>query len=201
MDDAIDEMQSTARAITFYEVAEFEPEIRDMAAIIINCAGLLAEALPLLRNIHANAARLHELIGRLVRLEGQADDIHDVGVVHGGFKAIVWQGLAKTSSAIVLSQVLGLLVSMLLILVTSWMFVRSRAATAETIFKRLHLVSVAAYSLGYGANDAQRTMGVIAVLLCFQGRLGGHFHVPGWVVLDRDTAIGLDKLSGGWKII
>src|ERR1700709_1097307 len=115
----------------------------------------------------------HALIGGLV----------GAGTMHGGFKAVVWQGLLKTSSAIVLSPVLGLAVSMLLILLTSWMFMRSRAATAETVFKRLHLVSAAAYSLGHGANDAQKTMGVIAVLLYSQGRLGGHFHVPGWVVL------------------
>ena len=133
----------------------------------------------------------HALIGGLV----------GAGLVHGGFKAIVWQGLAKTTSAIVLSPVLGLAVSMLLILITSWLFVRSRAAAAETIFKRLHLVSAAAYSLGHGANDAQKTMGVIAVLLYSQGRLGGHFHVPGWVVLSCYTAMGLGTLSGGWKII
>lgn len=133
----------------------------------------------------------HALIGGLV----------GAGVVHGGFKAIVWQGLLKTTSAIVLSPVLGLAVSMLLILITSWMFFRTRAAAAETIFKRLHLVSAAAYSLGHGANDAQKTMGVIAVLLYSQGRLGGHFHVPGWVVLGCYTAMGLGTLSGGWKII
>ena len=133
----------------------------------------------------------HALIGGLV----------GAGVVHGGFKAIVWQGLAKTTGAIVLSPVLGLVVSMLLILITSWMFVRARVSTAEEIFKRLHLVSAAAYSLGHGANDAQKTMGVIAVLLYSQGRLGGHFHVPGWVVLGCYAAMGLGTFSGGWKII
>lgn len=80
MDDAIDEMLQTARATDLYEVTAFEPEMRDMAAIIVDSARLLAEALPLLRNIHANAARLHELTGRLVRLEGQADDIHAAGL-------------------------------------------------------------------------------------------------------------------------
>jgi uncharacterized protein len=80
MDDAIDEMQQTARATGLYEVSAFEPEMRDMAAIIVDSARLLAEALPLLRHIHANAARLHELTGRLVRLEGQADDIHAAGL-------------------------------------------------------------------------------------------------------------------------
>ena len=80
MDDAIDEMQQTARATSLYDVSEFAPEMRDMGAIIVDSARLLAEALPLLRNIQANAARLHELTGRLVRLEGQADDIHAAGL-------------------------------------------------------------------------------------------------------------------------
>jgi len=80
MDDAIDEMQQTARGIELYEVTDFELEMRDIAAIIVDSARLLAEALPLLRSIHANAARLHELTGRLVRLEGQADDIHGIGL-------------------------------------------------------------------------------------------------------------------------
>lgn len=80
MDDAIDEMQQTARATSLFEISNFEPEMRDIAAIIVDSARLLAEALPLLRNIHANAARLHELTGRLVRLEGQADDIHAAGL-------------------------------------------------------------------------------------------------------------------------
>ncbi len=80
MDDAIDEMKQTARGIKLYEVTAFSQEMRDMAAIIVDSARLLSEALPLLRNIHANATRLHELTGRLVRLEGQADDIHGIGL-------------------------------------------------------------------------------------------------------------------------
>jgi predicted phosphate transport protein (TIGR00153 family) len=80
MDDAIDQMQQTAGAISLYEVTEFEQEMRDMAAIIVDASRLLAEALPLLRDIHANAARLHELTERLVRMEGQADDIHAKGL-------------------------------------------------------------------------------------------------------------------------
>jgi len=69
-----------ARAIALYEVTSFEQEMSDMAAIIVDCARLIAEALPLLRSIHANAARLHELTERLVRLEGKADEIHDAGL-------------------------------------------------------------------------------------------------------------------------
>jgi predicted phosphate transport protein (TIGR00153 family) len=80
MDDAIDQMKQTAGAISLYEVTEFEQEMRDMAAIIVDASRLLSEALPLLRSIHANAARLHELTERLVRMEGQADNIHAKGV-------------------------------------------------------------------------------------------------------------------------
>ena len=80
MDDAIDQMQQTANAISLYEVSTFEQEMQDIAAIIVDSARLLAEALPLLRNIHANAGRLHELTERLVRMEGHADDIHAVGL-------------------------------------------------------------------------------------------------------------------------
>lgn len=80
MDDAIDQMQQTAGAIDLYDVAEFEPGMRDMAAIIVDAARVTAEALPLLRNIGANAGRLHELTERLVRMEGQADEIHAAGL-------------------------------------------------------------------------------------------------------------------------
>lgn len=80
MDDAIDQMQQTAGAISLYDVTEFAPEMRDMAAIIVECTRVTSEALPLLRNIRPNAARLHELTERLVRLEGQADDIHARGL-------------------------------------------------------------------------------------------------------------------------
>lgn len=80
MDDAIDQMQQTAGAIDLYEVAAFEPEMRDMAAIIADAARVTAEALPLLRDIRPNAGRLHELTERLVRMEGQADQIHAAGL-------------------------------------------------------------------------------------------------------------------------
>ena len=80
MDDAIDEMQKTAGAVDLYDVTEFEPEMRDIGGIIVDAARLTAEALPLLRNISANGARLHELTERLVRMEGHADDIHAAGL-------------------------------------------------------------------------------------------------------------------------
>lgn len=80
MDDAIDEMQKTAGAVDLYDVTDFEPEMRDIAGIIVDAARLTAEALPLLRNIGANGPRLHELTERLVRMEGHADEIHAAGL-------------------------------------------------------------------------------------------------------------------------
>ena len=133
----------------------------------------------------------HALIGGLL----------GAGVTHAGFSAVVWGGVGKTTSAIVLSPVVGLSVSMLFIAITSWVFSRATNSVAETIFKKLHLVSSAAYSIGHGANDAQKTMGIIAVLLYSQNLLGHHFHVPGWVVICCYTAMCLGTLSGGWKII
>ena len=101
MDDAIDEMQKTAEAVSLYEVREFEQEMRDIAAIIIDSTRLLTEALPLLRAIHANSAHLHELTGRMVRLEGQADDIHAKGLK----KAFTAYGKADTLRFIVTREI------------------------------------------------------------------------------------------------
>jgi len=80
MDDAIDQMQQTAGAISLYEVTSFDQEMKDLTGIIVDAARIIAEALPLLRNIGANAGRLHELTERIVRMEGQADDIHAAGL-------------------------------------------------------------------------------------------------------------------------
>jgi PiT family inorganic phosphate transporter len=133
----------------------------------------------------------HALIGGLV----------GAGFSRAGIDGIVWPGVIKTASAIVLSPTMGLILSMLLVLATSWVLMRVTAKSAEGIFKKLHLISSAAYSLGHGANDAQKTMGIITVLLYSQGMLGGTFHVPEWVVISCYVAMGLGTLSGGWKII
>ena len=80
MDDAIDEMQSTARAVDVYELRAFEPEMREMVAMIAEAAALTAEAMPLLRNITRNGTRIHEITEKVVRLEGEADDAHAKGL-------------------------------------------------------------------------------------------------------------------------
>jgi PiT family inorganic phosphate transporter len=133
----------------------------------------------------------HALVGGIV----------GAGLAHAGWGGIQWIGLNKTLIAIVLSPVLGLMLTMLIMLVTSWLGVRATAAGAERTFRGLHLVSAGAYSLGHGLNDAQKTMGVITVLLYSTGHLHGQFHVPSWVALCCYIAIGLGTLTGGWRII
>lgn len=133
----------------------------------------------------------HALIGGLI----------GAGVAHAGFGAIQWVGLNKTLIAIVLSPVLGLVLTMFIMLVTSWLGARATASGAEHTFRGLHIVSAGAYSLGHGLNDAQKTMGVITVLLYSTGHLHGEFHVPNWVALCCYIAMGVGTLTGGWRII
>jgi len=133
----------------------------------------------------------HALVGGLV----------GAGVAHAGIAGIQWNGLNKTLIAIVLSPTLGLILTMGIMLMTSWMGLRASARGAERSFRGLHLVSAGAYSLGHGLNDAQKTMGIITVLLYSTGYLHGEFAVPHWVALSCYVAIGLGTLTGGWRII
>ena len=101
MDDSIDEMQATVQAIDLYDVHQFEQEMKDMAAIIVDAARLTVEAMPLLRDVGRNAERLHELTERLVRMEGHADDIHTAGVK----RAFVEYGVSDTPRFIVAREI------------------------------------------------------------------------------------------------
>jgi inorganic phosphate transporter, PiT family len=123
------------------------------------------------------------------------------GVAKGGFAALVSSGFAKTSIAIVASPLVGFLLALLLMLIASWVCRRATPFAADRTFRRLQLVSAALYSLGHGGNDAQKTMGIIAVLLFSQGYLGNEFYVPFWVILSAQLAMGLGTLMGGWRIV
>jgi inorganic phosphate transporter, PiT family len=90
---------------------------------------------------------------------------------------------------------------LLLILIVSWLFARSNPRTVEPTFKWLQFGAASLISLGHGGNDAQKTMGIIAVLLFSQGRLSGDFYVPFWVVITCQAAMGLGTLIGGWRIV
>jgi PiT family inorganic phosphate transporter len=133
----------------------------------------------------------HALIGGLI----------GAGVAKAGGVAIVWKGVIKTTSAIVLSPMTGFFLALLLVLTVSWLFVRANPRAVDGIFRHLQFVSASLYSLGHGGNDAQKTMGIIAVLLFSQGHLGGEFYVPFWVVITCQAAMGLGTLFGGWRIV
>src|SRR5439155_15271242 len=89
----------------------------------------------------------------------------------------------------------------LMMLATLWTFQSAHPGRVDRLFRRLQLLSAGAYSLGHGTNDAQKTMGVIAVLLFSTGHLGPQFYVPVWVILAAHAAIGLGTLAGGWRIV
>ena len=133
----------------------------------------------------------HALIGGLV----------GAGVAKAGVSSIVWPGLLTTGAFIVLSPLLGFFLALLLVLSVSWGFVRANPRTVEPTFRWLQFGAASLISLGHGGNDAQKTMGIIAVLLFSQGHLGSSFYVPFWVVITCQAAIGLGTLVGGWRIV
>ena len=133
----------------------------------------------------------HALIGGLA----------GAGMMKAGTAAIVWSGLGVTGAAIVLSPLLGFCLALVLVLAVAWIFVRSTPLAVDNTFRILQFVSASLYSLGHGGNDAQKTMGIIAVLLYSQGALGGEFHVPLWVILSCQAAMALGTLFGGWRIV
>jgi PiT family inorganic phosphate transporter len=133
----------------------------------------------------------HALIGGFV----------GAAVVSDGPKAVVVAGVAKTAAFIVISPMVGLILGALSMLAVSWIFRRSTPRGVDQLFRRLQLGSAAAFSLGHGSNDAQKTAGIITALLYSTGSLKGEFHVPLWVVVASYGAIGLGTLSGGWRIV
>jgi PiT family inorganic phosphate transporter len=133
----------------------------------------------------------HALIGGLL----------GAGTAKAGTGAVVWSGTLKTVAAIVWSPLLGFALALLLWLIVAWLLVRSTPFAADQKFRVLQLGSAALYSIGHGANDAQKTMGIIAGLLFAEGLLGPDFYVPFWVVLSCQVAMGLGTLIGGWRIV
>jgi PiT family inorganic phosphate transporter len=133
----------------------------------------------------------HALIGGLV----------GAGLAKVGLSAIVWPGLGKALLGIVVSPTVGFLLALLLVGAFTWASVRATPFGADRTFRVVQLVTASLYSLGHGGNDAQKTMGIIAVLLYSQGMLGETFHVPFWVVITCQAAMGLGTLAGGWRIV
>jgi PiT family inorganic phosphate transporter len=168
-----------------------DPHIVDDAVIFGALVGAIAwNVITWLAGIPSSSS--HALIGGLV----------GAGVAKAGGSAIVIAGVTKTALAIFVSPALGFLLAVFLILGVSWLFVRATPHAVDSWFRRAQFVSASLYSLSHGGNDAQKTMGVITVLLYAHGLTGtGGFHVPLWVVLACQAAMALGTLFGGWRIV
>jgi PiT family inorganic phosphate transporter len=133
----------------------------------------------------------HALIGGLI----------GAALASAGPEAIIEEGVRRTSAFIVISPMVGFIASVCIALMLLRLYARVAPSSAQGVFRRLQLLSAAAYSLGHGANDAQKTMGIIAVLLFTTGHLGDEFYVPLWVILSAHAAIAAGTLFGGWRIV
>jgi PiT family inorganic phosphate transporter len=133
----------------------------------------------------------HALIGGLV----------GAAVAKAGTGSLISAGLIKTISFIVLSPLLGFLFGSLMMLMVSWLFVRSTPPRVDKWFRRMQLISASMYSLGHGGNDAQKTMGIIWMLLIAAGASTASDPLPLWVIIACYLAIALGTLFGGWRIV
>lgn len=166
-----------------------EPTLIDDAVVFGALAGAIAwNAITWWGGIPSSSS--HALIGGII----------GAGIAKAGFSSIIWSGLSKTLYAIVLSPFTGFVLALLMVLLVSWLFVRANPAFADGLFRKIQLVSAALYSLGHGSNDAQKTAGIISVLLFSHG-VYSEFTVPGWVILSCYAVMGLGTLMGGWRIV
>jgi len=133
----------------------------------------------------------HALMGGLV---GSA-------IIKAGFGSIVPAGLIKTLAFIVISPLLGMFLGIVIGVIVYRVFQKSTPRNVDKFFRKGQLASAALYSLGHGGNDAQKTMGIIAITLYSAGLMGPVFHIPFWVVITCNGAIALGTLMGGWRIV
>lgn len=122
-------------------------------------------------------------------------------VAHAGFEPLKWVGIGKVVAFIVISPLLGMMMGMLLILLIARLFFYATPSKVDTWFRKLQFVSSAFISLTHGSNDAQKTMGIIAILLFSANLLGDNFYVPAWVVILCNFVIALGTCFGGWRIV
>ena len=133
----------------------------------------------------------HALIGGLM----------GVGFVKGGVKVLVLSGITKTAIFIVLSPAIGMVLGFVFMVIVLNLCRNSTVYRADRIFRRLQLLSAAVFSMGHGMNDAQKTMGIIAMVLFGRGISGPVFHIPLWVEIACYTVIALGTMAGGWRIV
>ena len=167
-----------------------DPTAADPAVIASALAGGIAWDLITWR-LGIPSSSSHALIGGLA----------GAAIAKAGFPALDLTGLLKVGVSIVASPLLGLTLGLIFMTAVFWTFRAMTPSRVDRWFRRGQLFSAAMYSLGHGGNDAQKTMGIIAVLLFSTGRLGTRFYVPFWVVLACHAAMGLGTLFGGWRIV
>ncbi len=167
-----------------------DPKVIDTAVVFAALAGAIAwDLITWWFGIPSSSS--HALIGGLA----------GAGVAKAGAGVLDTAGLTWIGASIVFSPLIGLALGFWLMLGVFWIFRRFTPARVDAWFRRGQLVSAALYSLGHGGNDAQKTMGIISVLLFANGYLGKTFYVPLWVVLACHLAMALGTLSGGWRIV
>ena len=132
----------------------------------------------------------HALIGGMI----------GAALTKAGGAPLLWPGILKTASFIFISPMLGMALGALIMLILSWACFRQTPKRVDRWFRRMQLISSAAYSMGHGGNDAQKTMGIIWLLLIANG-VTTEDHLPGWVVMSCFLAIGLGTMFGGWRIV
>ena len=133
----------------------------------------------------------HALMGGLI----------GAAVAKAGTGTLVWSGITKTTVFIVVSPAVGMMLGFIFMVLAMNLSRHSNMAKSDKVFRKLQLVSAAIYSLGHGMNDAQKTMGIIAMALFSKGLLGSTFHIPFWLVITCHAAIALGTMFGGWRIV
>lgn len=167
-----------------------DPAVMDVATIFAGLMGaIIWDLLTWWWGLPTSSS--HALVGGFV----------GAAVTKAGFGSLVTTGLKKILIFIVVSPVLGMTLGFIFMTVIIWLFRNSAPSKVDKHFRRLQLVSASLYSLGHGGNDAQKTMGIIAVLLFSTGHLGSTFHVPVWVIISCHAAIAAGTMFGGWRIV
>ncbi len=133
----------------------------------------------------------HALIGGLI----------GAGVSKAGTSTLVWSGITKTTVFIIVSPAVGMVLGFFFMVLAMNMSHNSNMAKSDKLFRKLQLFSAAVYSLAHGMNDAQKTMGIIAMALFSKGLLGPTFRIPVWVIISCYTMISLGTMFGGWRIV
>jgi PiT family inorganic phosphate transporter len=133
----------------------------------------------------------HALIGGLI----------GAGIAKAGTGTLIWSGIAKTTIFIIVSPAIGMTLGFVFMVISLNLNRHSNMARSDKLYRKLQLVSAAVYSLGHGMNDAQKTMGIIAMALFSKGLLGNTFHIPIWVIIACYTVISLGTMFGGWRIV